>query len=139
MEQVSLTLTVYFDGQFYVGLFEQTEKGRLRVCRFVFGPEPKERELLDFLSSGWRRLAFSPAVAAECLSPRPKSPKRMQREAAHALTVPPSSTKSQQAQSLAHEQRALVRKENKRARKEAEKDEAFALRQQKRKEKHRGH
>lgn len=37
---VSSTLTVYHDGQFWVGVFERVEEGRLSARRVVFGTEP---------------------------------------------------------------------------------------------------
>ena len=39
---VSSTLTVYHDGQFWVGLAEHVEDGRYGVARIVFGEEPQE-------------------------------------------------------------------------------------------------
>lgn len=47
--RVSSTLTVYFDGQFWVGMAELVEKGQLRACRIVFGAEPSNEEVLDFV------------------------------------------------------------------------------------------
>ena len=37
---VSSTLTVYHDGQFWVGLAEHVEDGRYGAARIVFGAEP---------------------------------------------------------------------------------------------------
>lgn len=39
---VSSTLTVYHDGQFWVGLAEHVEVGRYGVARIVFGAEPSD-------------------------------------------------------------------------------------------------
>ena len=39
---VSSTLTVYHDGQFWVGLAEHVEDGRYGVARIVFGAEPSD-------------------------------------------------------------------------------------------------
>ena len=39
---VSSTLTVYHDGQFWVGLAEHVEGGRYGVTRIVFGAEPSD-------------------------------------------------------------------------------------------------
>ena len=43
---VSSTLTVYHDGQFWVGLAEHVEDGRYGVARIVFGAEPSDEEIL---------------------------------------------------------------------------------------------
>lgn len=41
--------TVFFEAPFWVGLYERTEEGLYTVCRVVFGPEPKDYEVYDFL------------------------------------------------------------------------------------------
>ena len=45
----SSTLTVYHDGQFWVGLAEHVEDGRYGVARIVFGAEPSDEEILQFV------------------------------------------------------------------------------------------
>ena len=47
---VSSTLTVYHDGQFWVGLAEHVEDGRYGVARIVFGAEPSDEEILRFVT-----------------------------------------------------------------------------------------
>ncbi len=48
---VSSTLTVYHDGQFWVGLAEHVEDDRYGVVRIIFGAEPSDEEILQFVSS----------------------------------------------------------------------------------------
>lgn len=48
---VSSTLTVYHDGQFWVGLAEHVEDGRYGAARIVFGAEPSDEEILRFVTS----------------------------------------------------------------------------------------
>ena len=55
---VSSTLTVYHDGQFWVGLAEHVKDGRYGVARIVFGAEPPDEEILQFVRSKWAKLAF---------------------------------------------------------------------------------
>ena len=50
---VSSTLTVYHDGQFWVGLAERVEDGRYGAARIVFGAEPSDEEILRFVASKW--------------------------------------------------------------------------------------
>ena len=54
---VSSTLTVYHDGQFWVGLAEHVEDGRHGIARIVFGAEPSDEEILRFVTSKWAKLA----------------------------------------------------------------------------------
>ena len=135
---VSSTLTVYHDGQFWVGLAEHVEGGRYGAARIVFGAEPSDEEILRFVASEWAKLAFFGGDPAKASKPA-KNPKRRAREAAKALKQPAMGTKAQQA--LAN-QRETVKRELVRARSQrrAEKADArFEQRKLKRKRKHRGH
>lgn len=135
---VSSTLTLYHDGQFWVGLVEHVEDGKLGVARIVFGAEPSDTEILEFIVNGWEELSFcgneepdKPKIA--------KNPKRRMREAAKALSKPAMSTKAQQALS---EQRESMKEQSVHRRslkKQEKKRERFKLREAKRREKHRGH
>jgi len=55
---VSSVLTVFHDGQFWVGLAEQVGDGRYGAARIVFGAEPGDEEILQFGRSKWAKLAF---------------------------------------------------------------------------------
>ena len=83
----SSTLTVYHDGQFWVGLAEHVEDGRYGVARIVFGTEPSNEEILQFITSKWAKLTFFGDEATETSKPS-KNPKRRAREAAKALKRP---------------------------------------------------
>ena len=78
---VSSTLTVYHDGQFWVGLAEHVEGGRYGVTRIVFGAEPSDEEILRFVASEWEKLSFFGDKATETSKPA-KNPKRRARKAA---------------------------------------------------------
>ena len=133
------SLTVFFEDPFWVGLYERREAGLYSVCRIVFGPEPKDYEVLDLLLRSFHRLTFSPALPDGTRPERPASPKRRQREIARSLRQPAKSTKAQQALCLQREAGKEQRKQRGKAAREAEAARQFALRQQKKKEKHRGH
>ena len=66
---VSSTLTVYHDGQFWVGLAEHVEDGRHGVARIVFGAEPSDEEILRFVVDKWEKLSFFGDEAAETSKP----------------------------------------------------------------------
>ena len=135
---VSSTLTVYHDGQFWVGPAERVEGGRYGVARIVFGAEPSDEEILRFVAGKWARLAFFGDEPAEASEPA-RNPKRRAREAAKTLKRPAMGTRAQQA--LAN-QRETMKRESVRARSRRRADEAearFEQRRLKRKQKHRGH
>ena len=135
---VSSTLTVYHDGQFWVGLAEHVEDGTYGVARIVFGTEPSNEEILQFVTSKWAKLTFFGDDPTEASKPA-KNPKRRAREASKTLKQPAMGTKAQQA--LAN-QREAMKQESVRARSQRRADEAearFEQRKLKRKQKHRGH
>ena len=135
---VSSALTVYHDGQFWVGLAEHVEGGRYGVARIVFGAEPSDEEILHFVVGRWEKLSFFGGEPTEASKPA-KNPKRRAREAAKALKRPAVSTKAQQA--LAAQREAMKRKSAQvRSRRRAEEADArYEQRKLKRKQKHRGH
>ena len=137
MDKVSGKLTVFFEEPFWVGVFERVSEGKLSVCKVTFGVEPKDYEVYDFVLKNYYRLRFSPAVATD-VKEAGRNPKRVQREAQKQVQNTGIGTKSQQALKLQQEQLKTERKTMSRERQEAEKQRQFELRQQKRKEKHRG-
>lgn len=62
MNRQSAGLTVFFEGQFWVGIFERVSGDRLSVCRHIFGAEPKDSEVWEFILRDYERLKFSPEV-----------------------------------------------------------------------------
>ena len=137
MSMVSGKLTVYFDEPFWVGVFERIEDGKLSVVKVTFGTEPKDYEVYEFILKHYYRLQFSSAVAA-VVKERKKNPKRVQREVKKQLRNAGIGTKSQQALKLQQEQNKRERKVKSRKEKLAETERMFELKQQKKKEKHRG-
>ena len=135
---VSSTLTVYHDGQFWVGLAEHVEDGRYGAARIVFGAEPSNEEILRFVASEWEKLSFFGDDPAEASEPA-RNPKRRAREAAKAVKQPAMSPKAQQALAA---QRDAMKQESAHARSQRRADKAdarFEQRKLKRKQKHRGH
>ena len=135
---VSSTLTVYHDGQFWVGLAEHVEGGRYGVARIVFGAEPSDGEILQFVRSKWAKLPFFGGKPAEASKPA-KNPKRRAREVSKALKQPAMGTKAQQALAA---QREAMKRESAHVRSQRRAEEAkarFEQRKLRRKQKHRGH
>ena len=131
-------LTVYFEEPFWIGVFECMEDDRLSVCKVTFGAEPKDYEVQEFILRNYYDLQFSPAVETVVKDSK-RNPKRMQREAKKQMKETGIGTKSQQALKLQQEQNKQERKIRRREQKEAEEKRMFELKQQKKREKHRGH
>ena len=130
-------LTVYFDDPFWAGVFERIENGKLSVCKVTFGAEPKDYEVWAFVLKNYSRLKFSLAVNVT-VKKGVGNPKRIQREARKQPAHPSVGTKAQQALQLQREENKLIRKTISRQQRETEKQRLFELKQQKRKEKHKG-
>ena len=130
-------LSVFFDEPFLVCVFERIEDGKLSVAKVTFGAEPKDYEVYDFVLKHYYNLQFSPAVEV-AVAEKHINPKRMQREIKKQMSNTGIGTKSQQALKLQHEQYKTERKKKNREQKQAEEQRLFELRQQKKKEKHRG-
>ncbi len=137
MDKVMSKLTVFFENPFWVGVFERVDGGKLSVCKITFGAEPKDYEVLEFISKNYYRLNFSPSVAV-VVKKNSINPKRLQREVRKQTLQTGIGTKSQQALQLQREEMKTERKLFSKEQRELEKQRQFELRQQKRKEKHRG-
>ena len=138
MDKVNGKLTVYFEKPFWVGIFERIEDGKLFVAKVTFGAEPKDYEVLEYVQKYYVSLKFSPAVDTVVKDIK-RNPKRMQREAKKQMQETGIGTKSQQALKLQQEQNKQERKVRSREKKEADELRMFELKQQKKREKHRGH
>jgi hypothetical protein len=132
-------LTVLFEEPFWIGLYERMDGGRYEVCKITFGAEPKDCEVYDFLLQNWNRLRFSPSIEAGAPEDRRVNPKRMQRQIHRELETTGIGTKAQRALKLQQAEGKLARQARSRAEREAEAQRQFDLRQEKRKEKHKGH
>ena len=130
-------LTVYFDDPFWVGVFECVDGGKLSACKVTFGAEPKDYEVWEFVLKHYYELEFSPFVEAEARMSA-DNPKRRQRNARKRLERTGVGTKSQQALQMQLEQNKRERKVKSREQRRAETERLFALKKQKKREKHRG-
>ena len=135
---IKTSLTILFENPFWIGLYERIDNEKYEVCKITFGAEPKDYEVYDFLLYNWNKLRFSPPVRTDSVEERRINPKRMQREISGQLQDKGIGTKAQQALKLQHEQGKIERKIQNREQKEAEKERQYALRQEKKKAKHRG-
>lgn len=130
--------TVFFDEPFWVGIFERMEGDKLSVCKVTFGAEPTDAQIYAFLLSHYNKLKFSKPIKAE-QKQKADNPKRRIKNASKMLKNNGIGTKSQQALKKQHEEMKIERKSLSKEQREAEKQRQFELRQQKRREKHKGH
>ena len=132
------SLTVFFEGPFWVGVFERIEDGKLSACKVIFGAEPKEYEVWEYILQHYHELVFSPAIETETRQSA-DNPKRRSRNARKHLENTGIGTKSQQALQRQREEMKAERRQISREEREAEAQRRFEMRQEKKKEKRRGH
>lgn len=128
-----MKMTVYFDGAFWSALIEFTDsKKRYKAFRYVFGKEPKDDDILNFIDVSlgkWLRrydkVEVSSEFSAPAISQKKRNPKRVQRDINKAKCKPVVSTKAQ--------------KSKQKVKRELEKERKYLLRQEKRHQKKRGH
>jgi hypothetical protein len=132
--------TVYFEDPFWVGILESSEdSSTLTVARHVFGPEPSNAELLQFMLYGYVDMPRAGTVTGKLLKPCGRmNPKRAQRVAKREEARLPS-TKSQAALASALEEKKIEHKALSREEKLASAERRFELRSEKRKRRRAGH
>ena len=130
-------LTVFFEAPFWVGVFERISDNKLSVCKVIFGAEPKDYDVYDFILKNYYKLKFSSDVKTQTKRVI-NNPKRLQRNIKKQLQNVGIGTKSQQALQLERENKKNECKKVSKEQKEAKKKRLFEIKQQKRKEKHKG-
>ena len=133
-----ISLTVFFEDPFWVGVFERLDDGKLSVCKVTFGAEPKDYDVWEFILRQYDELVFSPAVETE-MRQIADNPKRRLRNVRKQTERSGIGTKSQQALQMQREEMKKERRQNSREQRDAEAQRRFDMKQMKKKEKRRGH
>lgn len=138
----TIKATIFFDKRYWVGTFERTDKEGYAVARHIFGAEPNDSEIHAFVLNHYHELKFGEFKKLDLQIQR-MNPKRAQREVRREMERMKETTKpSTFAQDYMREEMEKKKKEkksNNSAEKQARLDEQFAIKQEKKKEKHRGH
>ena len=135
--ELETRLTVLYEEPFWIGVSERVENGKLTVAKHTFGAEPSMADIYEFVLNHSYDLEYSPSVDAD-MKKEHRNPKRRQREARKMTAHKGIGTKSQQALQMQREERKTERKQLTKEQKEAEKQHRYELKQQKRRDKHRG-
>ncbi|WP_066497128.1 YjdF family protein [Abyssisolibacter fermentans] len=132
-------LTVYFEEPFWVGVFERIENGKLEIAKTVFGSEPKDYEVYEFILSSYYNLRFSKPMSVDMKTTKKINPKRLQRKVRKETQTKGIGTKAQQAINKAREENKLERKISSKEKREREKEIKYQIKHEKKKKKKRGH
>ncbi|MEH7459070.1 YjdF family protein [Bacillus sp. JJ1127] len=135
-----MELTVYHDGQYFVGIITHKEKRKLYGARYIFGTEPSDEEILSFVNeemlSYFKRFARCGVEMKE--KKRPKNIKRIIRQVSKEINTS-RLTKAQEAIRLSYELHKQEKRVYAKEQREAEKKKKRLIKVQKAKRKHRGH
>lgn len=137
IDKVSMTLTIYFENPFWVGIFERVVDANLMVARIVFGSEPKDYEIYNYILKYDCQLQWSPSVSLDDKT-KHVNPKRLQRLVKQQTQNVGISTKSQLALQKQQELKKQIHQQLKHQNKEMNAKKRFEMKQQKKKMKHRG-
>jgi uncharacterized protein YdaU (DUF1376 family) len=140
--RTSVKLTVFFEGAFWVGVFERIHEEEYEISKVVFGSEPKDYEVYEFVLKSFYNLSFSHPMSmdeGDELKEKKINPKRLQREIKKETESKGVGTKAQLAMKFQYETSKTERKKVSKEQKEEDKKRQFELRQQKKLMKHKGH
>jgi hypothetical protein len=139
-EQASMKLTILYQDQFWVGIFERNDKAGYAVGKTIFGPEPTDPEVMQFILHEYHTIRFTTPSAEDKPPVREyKNPKRQMREVRQMQSKAPSISKAQDALRLEIEKNKLVSKKRSSEERRLEEQKQFEMKQAKKKEKLRGH
>jgi hypothetical protein len=127
-----------FDGTYWIGVFERNDEQGYSVGKFIFGKEPSDEEVYEFILHGYRAVRFTQPMESNLPDTKHMSFKRRQREIERILANAfPAEQISEQVRAQEEADRQAREKEA-RIRRKAEEEHKYQLRQAKRHEKHRG-
>ncbi len=137
----TIKATVQYDDQFWSVIFERTDGQKLSVAKTIFGKEPSDPEIYQYIAANLGKIKFSAPVDFTLVIKR-KNPKRIQREIKAELnklkTLGKKETLAQETIRLAREKDKQTSRKQSRLKKRQIAQVKFELRTQKRKQKAKG-
>ena len=120
--QYTIKVTVLLENAFWVGLFERNDHEGYAVARKIFGGEPTDAELYDFVLTHFDELKFTEPQNFKLVIKR-KNHKRMQREVRREMEKIkqdlPNTTRAQEVLRLDLEKNKKLKKTVSKSQKEA--------------------
>lgn len=139
---ITVKATIFFEKRHWIAVFERTDKEGYAIAKHIFGKEPTDPEIYEFVLNHYDQLNYGSPKEFSLVIKR-QNPKRVQREVRKEMEKIKQTTKpSTFAQNVMREDLEKGKKEKKKKKsfeKLAYKEEQFVSKQMKKKEKHRGH
>jgi hypothetical protein len=135
-----MTLTIFFEQAFWKALIQRVSGGSLSTATHIFGSEPTDIEVDEWIRKSWDDLLFSPAVPFH----EPESTTRTTRKGATRIARKSlkRSAITPEIREAARAQRQLRKKESakeSRAKEQLLSEHKRELKARRAKERHRGH
>ncbi len=89
----TIKATIFFEKRYWLGTFERTDKQGYAVARHIFGSEPSDSEIDEFVLNHYLNLKFG-ALKEVQLQIHRMNPKRVQREVRREMKKIKETTKS---------------------------------------------
>lgn len=142
MQRFTIQVTLLYEGPFWAAIFERNDDTGYSVARKIFGSEPTDPELYEFILKHYQELKFTEPHDFKLVIRR-KNPKRVQREVRQemekARSGQASTSRAQEVLRLELEKNKKVKKTISKAEKELKLQEKFLQKQEKKKKKKKGH
>ena len=135
-----MKLTIFFDGQFWVGLIERQSESKHYSSLFTFGEDPGDSQIFEFVNDDLLNIINKQSEFVETNDLRIKeiNPKSQKRIASKEMAANPLSTKSQEAIQKQLEkdkkERKLISRDQKEEKLQYKREKSI----EKKKQKHRG-
>jgi len=135
-----MKLTIFFDGQYWIGIIEKIDNQNLFAYKHLFGAKPTNSEVLNFVNKTLIRLLKTKKSSVNLTKEITISsnPKKRAREANKEVQKKSISTYAQQALKLEQENKKIERKVTNKSKKQELENIKFEMKQNKKKEKHKG-
>jgi len=96
-----MKLTIFYDGQFYIGLIEHISKNKYKAYKYTFGNEPTDQEVFDFVNNNLLDFIKNndkhDGIPIQQVKMKKINPKRLQRKVAKELRNPSITSKAEEA------------------------------------------
>ncbi|MEH7109085.1 MULTISPECIES: YjdF family protein [Bacillaceae] len=136
-----MKLTIFYDGQYFVGVVEMVSAERLKAYRFVFGAEPSDQEVWEFVDKRLLSLMEQheqKGIKCDKAAQKRMNPKRLQRKVAKETRQIGVSTKAQEAIKEEYAERKKEKQQKHKLLRLEQVQYKRELKRQKAKQKHKG-
>lgn len=139
MNKISGSFTVMFENPFWIGILENEYGKKYQVSKVIFGPEPTDVQLYEFIQKNFFSITFGELTLKKSSKEKEIGYKRMQKKIKKEQCNKTIGTKAQNALKFQHDFNKTEKKKLSKQKKLQQDKEKFNLKQYKKKEKHKGH